>query len=403
MNKLSVLFIASGRDVGLSFNLTRLAIALKHFGHRVIVISEPGEEEKGLREELRLRGIRYYAFRGLDFLSVKNTISAARIMGKIVDHYCIDLIHAQGVRQLIAAFLCSRFFCHRKVSLVASTHSTLAETPYQSATLLIESFVQNICADLAIPVAKSVAKKLVRFGLIPNKVKPIYNGIDLKLMDETMYGDESFYSLPGDFKQSSLILIGYFARLVPKKGHVNLIEAISELSKVFPNTRLIIAGDGPLRRQLEFFSKRLNIEKKILFTGKIEHKAVYELLNKIHIYVFPSLAELFPYAILEAMAARKPIVATKVGGIMEIIENGKTGILVQPGNREELAKGIEEFINNPTKAKQMGENCRRLIEARFALSKVAHCLTRSYEFSLERKFSRSRMEAIGCTHSMEAK
>jgi len=138
---------------------------------------------------------------------------------------------------------------------------------------------------------------------------------------------------------------------------------------------------------LEFFSRRLNIEKKILFTGKIEHRAVYELLNKIHIYAFPSLAELFPYSILEAMAAGKPIVATEVGGIMEIIENGKTGILVQPGNPEELAKAIEEFINNPTKAKQMGETCRRLIEERFALSKIAYYLTRSYEFSLERKFS----------------
>lgn len=386
MNSFNVLFIASSRRWGLSFNFARLAIALREAGHKVVVVSEPQEEEKGLLKELKLRGIKHFTLSGLDTLSIKNTVVAARTMGGIIDRYDIDIIHAQGTRQSIVAFLASKMFCRKeKISVVVSIHTTLADRPYKNATLLVESFLLNICSDLAVPVARSVANELVAFGLNPSKVKPVYNGIDLELIDSVISDDVSPPLIPEDFKRPSIILVGYFARLAPKKGHRYLISAISKISKEFPNIRLLIAGDGPLRDALENLSKELNIEEKVLFTGRIRHESVYKLLKRVDIYAFPSLAELFPYAILEAMAAGKPIVSTSVGGVLEVIKNGETGLLVSPGNSDELAEGLKILIRDPLKAKEMGKKCRKLIEEKFALHKIARDLTRCYELSIERK------------------
>ena len=386
MNKFNVLFIASARNMGLSFNLTRLAIALQIFGHEVTVVSETGEEEEGLFEELTRRGIKHYALQGLDAISVKNTVNAARTMGKIIDCENVDVVHAQGIRQLIVAFFAAKIFTHRKkIAVVTSTHSTLAGSPYENATLLVESFLLNMCTDLAMPVAQSVANRLVSFGLIPNKVVTVHNGIDLELIDEAVCSGEHPPLLPDDLNRSSTILVGYFARLVQYKGHQFLIKAISEVSKEFPNIRLIIAGDGPLRGELESLSRQLGVEEKVLFTGKIRHKSVYELLKQVDIYAFPSSGELFPLAILEAMAAGNPIVATSVGGVNEVIKDGETGILVPPKEHAKLAEGIKELINDPLRAEQMGKKSRKLVEENFSLHKIAYDLTKCYELCVRRK------------------
>lgn len=386
MNKLNVLFIASGRNIGLTFNLSRLAIALKEFGHEIIVVSEPKEEKTGLVEELKQRGIQHYALSGIDAFSVKKTLNAARAMGKIVDYYNVNVVHAQGIRQLVAAFLACKVFAHRKkVGIVASIHTTLHGGPHENVALLIESFFLNICADLAMPVAKSVAEDLVNFGAIRNKVVTIYNGIDLNLLDKVMCNDEYSSVLLDEINDSSVIVVGYFARLDRVKGHRYLIKAISEVSKTFPNIKLILTGEGPLRDELVNLSRALNLEEKVLFTGKISHESLYKLLKRVDIYAFPSLAELFPYAILEAMAGGKPIVATNVGGVVEVIKNEETGLLVPPGDSTELAKGIKSLINNPIEAKEMGIRCRKLIEGKFTLHKIAHDLTRCYELSTRRK------------------
>jgi len=386
MKKFNVLFIASGRNMGLTFNLTRLAVALKAIGHKVVAISELGEEEKGLAEELKRKGITHYTFYGLDTLSLKSSIKAARTIGKIADYENVDIVHAQGIRQLIVAFLASRIFSPRKkIAIVASTHTTLAGTPYEKATLFIESLLLNLCADLAMPVSKLVANRLIECGLIRNKVVVVYNGIDSQLVEETLCKDHDRSLLLGKIKFSSDIVIGYFARLVPNKGHQYLIDAISKVSKDHPNVKLLIGGDGPLKHELKSLSKQLGVEEKVVFVGKIEHEAVYRLLKCVDIYVFPSSAELFPYAILEAMAAGKPIVSTPVGGVPEVIKNGETGLLVPPKDQDKLADGIRKLIEKPKEAEQMGRRSRKLIEEKFTLRKIAGDLTKCYEISIRRK------------------
>ena len=388
MNMFNVLFMASSRNVGLTFNLTRLAIALKKIGNKVIVVSEPKEEEKGLFKELIRKGVKCYTMCGIDNFSIRKTMSAAKKIGKIIENHDVDVVHAQGIRHVLVAFIASKIFCRdKKIGITVSVHTTLHGRPYENLTPLVESFLLNMCADIAMPVAKSVANKLVNFGLFPNKVAHIHNGIDLELCEMIMCGDEYLFSVPHDFKSSSHVIVGYFAKMIPHKGHKYLIKAISEVAKEFPNIRLVITGNGPLREELKILSENLSMEKKVLFTGRIEYRSLYQLLKRIDIYAFPSLAELFPFAILEAMAAGKPIVATNVGGVHEAVIDGVNGYLVPPRDPISLAKAILRLINDPNKAREMGLKGRRLVEQKFSMDVITRKLNDVYELALKRKIN----------------
>ena len=388
MNKFNVLFMASSKNVGLTFNLTHLAVALKKIGNEVIVVSEPKEEEKGLFKELIREGVKCYAICGIDNFSIRKTISAAKKIGKIIENDDVDIVHAQGIRHMLVASIASRVFCHnKKIGIVVSIHTTLHGRPYENLAPLVESFLLNMCADTAIPVAKSVANKLVNSGLFPNKVAVVHNGINLELCEMIMCDDEYLSSVPHDFRSSSRIIVGYCAKMVPHKGHKYLMKAISEVAKKFSDIRLVITSNGPLREKLKILSENFGIEKKVHFTGRIEYRYLYQLLKRIDIYAFPSLAELFPFAILEAMAAGKPIVATNVGGVPEAVIDGVNGYMVPPRDPTSLAKAILRLINDPDKAREMGLKGRRLVEQRFSMDVITRKLNDVYELALKRKIN----------------
>lgn len=383
-SRLNVLFMASSKGIGLTFNFVRLAIWLRKLGHKVIVVSEPKEEEKGLFKQLMQNHVECYKLNDLANFSIQSTISAARAIEKIICSHDVNVIHAQGIRQLLVAFVASKIFCYkRRTKVVVTIHTTRHGTHYEKATQLVQSLLLNICADFVISVARSVRRRLVSFGLFQGKVATVHNGIDLEWFDEITHGNGSLSFLPNHFKFSSCIVVGYSANMVPRKGHKYLIQAIAEVSERFPNVRLILTSSGPLRDHLGNLSKNLGIENKVVFTGKIRYQFLYQLLNNVDVYAFPSLAELFPFAILEAMAAGKPIVATDVGGVSEAVLDGVNGRLVPPGDSKSLAKAIAELLSNPNKAREMGENSRALAEGKFNLARIAYELTRWYEHSFE--------------------
>jgi len=364
---------------GLTFNLSRLAINLKKVGHKVVVVSEPGEEENGLFEDLIHSGIKYHKLYGLETLSM-NMIAVSRTVGEIIDCHDIDVIHAQGIRDMLVAFLSTKVFSHKKARIVVSIHSLLHGTPYEKMATFFGSMLLNLCADLVMPVAETVTKKMITFGLLKNKAITVYNGFDLDFFDRCVRDKESALQMKYD---SSQILIGYVAYLVPRKGHKYLVNAFYQVLKCYPNAKLILVGGGPLKNELQVLVKELRLEQNVIFTGRIKYADMYRLLHYIDIYAFPSVSELFPFAILEAMAAEKPIVATDVGGVPEVVKDG-TGILVPPQDYIGIAEGIKKLIQNPTEAKQMGRKCRKLLEEKFNLPKIAFDLTKCYNLALTR-------------------
>lgn len=165
------------------------------------------------------------------------------------------------------------------------------------------------------------------------------------------------------------IIIGIAGRLSGEKGHKYLFSAIKDIEGVI----LLVVGNGPLEQRLKYLAEALRISDKVVFAGFRPN--VTDYIAAMDIFVLPSLTEGLPLALLEAMAAAKPVIASEVGGIPTVIENRKTGLLVTPRNPDLLKKAILSLINDRNMAKELALNARKLAEIRFSLEKM----TESYE------------------------
>jgi len=150
-----------------------------------------------------------------------------------------------------------------------------------------------------------------------------------------------------------------------------------------PKCKLMIVGRGELEKQLKDLSRKLGVENKVIFTGF--RKDIPQIMSCIDIFAFPSLCEGFGLVLLEAMAAKKPIVATNVSAIPEIVSDGKTGILVPPSNAEALADGILRLIKQRNLAKTMAEAGRERLEVYFGIEKMVKKIERIYDGLIKNK------------------
>lgn len=172
--------------------------------------------------------------------------------------------------------------------------------------------------------------------------------------------------------------IGYVGRLEnPKKGIDVLLEAAAELRMRRPDARIVIAGDGPSRRELERAALEKGLKDMVRFLGVCEDPgSLYPLLD---IFVLPSRWEGFGVVLLEAMASGLPVVATRVGGIIDVVREGATGILVPPEDAGSLRNGLLTLLEDPSAAGRMGACGRERVAAEFDFAVYLRKLERFYE------------------------
>jgi len=151
----------------------------------------------------------------------------------------------------------------------------------------------------------------------------------------------------------------------------------------FPSTRLLLVGEGPLRGDLQRLTKALDLERHVIFTGL--RTDVPRLLQAVDVFVLPSLWEGFGLVLLEAMVAGRPIVASSVGAIPEIVLDAETGLLVPPRQPDSLAGAILALLENPAWAARMGAAGRKRVEAKFSLDTIVAQWDALYEDLLASK------------------
>jgi glycosyltransferase involved in cell wall biosynthesis len=183
-------------------------------------------------------------------------------------------------------------------------------------------------------------------------------------------------------------VVGAVAVLRPQKGLEILLRAIAELAPDFPRLKLVVAGDGPERTALEELARELGIADRLLLLGL--RSDVPDLLAAFDIAANSSWFEGSPLAMLEYMDAALPIVATKVGGVPDLIEPGRDGLLVEPGDVAGLAAGIAELLRDRDRGRAMGEHARARRREQFDLGTTVRRLERMYEdLAAERGRNRS--------------
>jgi glycosyltransferase involved in cell wall biosynthesis/serine acetyltransferase len=210
-------------------------------------------------------------------------------------------------------------------------------------------------------------------GFDPNLIRVIRNGVDLERFT-TVSPDRRglFPHLEG---QSQLIAV--VANMnVESKGHADLIRAAAEVSQEFPDAKFLLIGDGGERTRLEALTSESGLSKTVLFLGRRDD--VPNVLVCCDLFVLPSWAEGLPNSVLEAMAAGLPVVATRVGGTPEIIDNGVHGLLVAPRDSHALAQTILQLLRNKELAKRLGQSAQDRVRAQFSFERLLSDLDSLY-------------------------
>jgi glycosyltransferase involved in cell wall biosynthesis len=146
-------------------------------------------------------------------------------------------------------------------------------------------------------------------------------------------------------------------RLIPMKGHIVLFRAFAAAAEQLPELVLLVAGRGPLEPALRAFSKELGLEERIRFLGHV--LPVQRAFEQASVVVAPSVGEGFGMAALEAMERGRPVIATAVGGLVDLVRDGETGLVVPPADVDALAAAIVALASDPARARRLGENGRR--------------------------------------------
>ena len=233
--------------------------------------------------------------------------------------------------------------------------------------------------DRVVAVSSDIEKVLIgMYG--SNRVSCIHNGIDLEAVRVTT-SREAFrrkWQIPED-----AVVIGTVGRLVPVKGHAILLDATRILQASIGNVALVLVGDGPLRKDLEANAKRLGPEKSVIFAGQQDQS--YDFMNMMDVFVLPSLHEGIPMVVLEALALQRPVVATRVGGIPEVIEHGQTGFLAEPSDASSLARLLQRLVEDLPMAVSIGKAGRTRVEEKFTARTMAGKTAELYEQVLSKE------------------
>jgi len=225
-------------------------------------------------------------------------------------------------------------------------------------------------------VAVSKAKKmeLVRLGIPEERVTVIPNAVDLPSQQECAGWSPDLrrkYGLPADCK-----LVASCGRLSPEKGHSVFLSMASILQREFDNVRFLLVGEGPQRKRLESLGKALIQSRKLILAGFIPSFSQY--LPQVDVFVNASFSEGMPNVILEALSFARAVVATDVGGVREIIEDRKTGLLVEAGNAQKLARRVSELLMKPELMRQLGEAGREFVARQHSFTAQAQRLKELY-------------------------
>jgi glycosyltransferase involved in cell wall biosynthesis len=331
---------------GLSNYITELSKGLKKQGHKVDVISPnlfPSATVKNLREDItpKLKEffLRRYGSYDKKILSNSRLLYVYEQMLQKMDLEKYDIFHAQDI---FTANILGRFNANYNKPLFFTPHGmftfkrlkfnlmekgSIEETYYKELERKAIEFASQL-----IILSDSFRDSLTELGAKHEKMTTVITGIN--------YPEKYFKKKLGHQEK---LVITCVARLGPRKGHNYLLNALSRIKQYTNNVEVLIVGDGEMRETLEKQLHSLDLPM-VNFLGSRDD--VPYILSKTDIFVLPTINDSLPIAIIEAMHSGTAIISTNCGGIPELVKHGKTGIIVEPGDTEELAQALRFFIVN---------------------------------------------------------
>jgi len=296
-------------------------------------------------------------------------IPAARKIREFLRSRRYDIVHANEAHAVTAAWLVvkrrrastqARFVISRRVGYPIGK-GALAQARY-------------LAADRIVAISQWSAERVARSGIPADKLTVVYEGVELLALPNAQRRAEArsrFGVAQGD------PLLGCVGVLSSDKGQEWLIRALALLRKKFPGAKLVLAGDGPCRKQLELLARELVLENAVVFTGFVSDiETVYAALD---VFLLPSFFEALSNALMSAMAYGVPSIAFNSGGPAEIIENEKSGLLMSGPDVEEISGAVSRILQDHDLAARFRKAGRARIEQKFSAGKMVEAMLRVYE------------------------
>ncbi|RIL04734.1 hypothetical protein DCC79_16495 [bacterium] len=292
-----------------------------------------------------------------------------------------DVLHTHDYKTNILGGLAARR-PDRSLPWVATVHLHTDTTRRLRVYRTLDLFLLRL-ADRVVTVSRDQCHMLLRRGVDRRRIALIPTVIDSGAFAARM-GDaaasRSALGLPGD--AAVITLIG---RLTPQKGVEDLLDAARLVCDARPEARFLIAGHGPLREDLEARAAGLGLNGAVRFLGYCAD--IPPLLAASDIVVLPSRAEGLPLVLLEALAAGRPVVASRVGGIPDVVRDNETGLLVPPNAPDRVADGLLDLLAHPDRAQAMGLAGRSLVRRQFSPEHAARRLAAIYRTVLAERLA----------------
>jgi len=280
-------------------------------------------------------------------------------LARVLRKHRINIVHTHGYKSNILACLATLFY---SIKIIKTEHGR-QEPPKgfpglrMSANLVLDRLVTRLCVDEVVHVSKDIQAFYLNAYRRPRQ-SVVYNGIKTITLGNK-----------GVCLDSNFINIGIVGRITEVKGHIHLINAVKRLPDL-DRLRVLVLGDGPLKNTLMDYCQRSGLSERISFLGFKDN--VHEYISQLDIFIMPSLHEGLPYALLEAMYLRVPIIASNVGGISEILENNTDSILIEPSDPELIANAIRALAENKDMGKRLQENAFKKVTENFMIGKMVN-------------------------------
>ncbi|MGA7794142.1 MAG: glycosyltransferase family 4 protein [Candidatus Acidiferrales bacterium] len=284
-----------------------------------------------------------------------------------IEHLNIDILHTHGYKADIYGFLASRKL---GVALVSTchlwTHDTAAVRFYD---FLDSLFLRRF--DAVVAVSETIAASLRHSGICGNKICVIDNGIDLH-----SFSQARATAIEESNKRQKLV-VGTAGRLVPQKGMEYFLRAARDVLEDFPNVIFKVIGSGPERKNLEQMAVDLEVSQNVIFAGEsTDMPGAYASMD---VFVLASIDEGMPMVILEALASKRAVVATRVGAVPNLVIHEKTGLLVAPKDIQALKRAILRLLNDASLRSELGNNGEALVKRGHSCDFMAQNYLQLYE------------------------
>jgi glycosyltransferase involved in cell wall biosynthesis len=279
----------------------------------------------------------------------------------------ISIVHGIGTISDLYGALSAKFSGHAKyISTIELPIEEVDAGPGKKKPGFFERlsarFVYKFIAPMDILRKKAISERKIS----ADKVITIYTGVDVSKFKIDL--DARRRIRAELFINDEVVLIGAFGKLIWQKGFEFLIKSMPMVVRAYPNSKVLIAGDGPFKENLIMHSEMMHVADHLILTGSRDD--MKEVLSAIDILVIPSLVEDFPAITLEGMATAKPIISTRIDGIEEQINDGETGMLVPSWDANAIARAINRLINDRAFAENLGIKAREKAEMDFSVGKM---------------------------------